>query len=71
MRHVSIVIEAQNLQGETFELELENWQARIFQHENDHLEGMLFIDRMTPASKAMAKNYLTDMREDYDANAST
>jgi len=71
MRHVSIAIEAQNLQGETFELELENWQARIFQHENDHLEGMLFIDRMTPASKAMAKNYLADMREDYDANAST
>ncbi|MGY8758929.1 MAG: peptide deformylase [Planctomycetota bacterium] len=71
MRHISIVIEAQNLQGETFELELENWQARIFQHENDHLEGMLFIDRMTPASKAMAKNYLAEMREDYDANAST
>ena len=71
MRHVSIGIEAQNLQGEIFEIELEDWQARIFQHENDHLEGMLFIDRMTPASKAMAKNNLAEMREDYDADANT
>jgi peptide deformylase len=71
MRHQSIVIEAQNLQGKTFELELEEWQARIFQHENDHIDGMLFIDRMTPASKALIKNDLLFMREEYDADANS
>ncbi|MFT7516918.1 MAG: peptide deformylase [Myxococcota bacterium] len=69
LRHTSIVIEAQNLQGESFEITLEDWQARIFQHENDHLEGMLFIDRMTPVSKEMSKAALLDMREDYADNA--
>jgi peptide deformylase len=71
MRHVSVAIEAQNLQGEFFELELEDWQARIFQHENDHLEGLLFIDRMTPASKALVKNDLIDLREDYQSDANS
>ena len=27
-------------------MELEEFQARVFQHENDHLNGILFFDRM-------------------------
>ena len=32
--------------GERFEVRLQNFQARVIQHENDHLDGVLFFDRM-------------------------
>lgn len=58
-------ISAQDLRGEEFEIELEDWEARIFLHEFDHLDGILFIDRMTQADKAIAKPALTDLAEEY------
>ena len=33
-------------EGEPLDMELEDFQARVFQHENDHLNGVLFFDRM-------------------------
>lgn len=38
-------VRALNEQGEEFEIEGEGWLARAFQHEIDHLEGILFVDR--------------------------
>jgi peptide deformylase len=32
--------------GEPLDMELEDFQARVFQHEHDHLNGVLFLDRM-------------------------
>jgi len=32
--------------GDSLDMELEDFQARVFQHENDHLNGILFFDRM-------------------------
>lgn len=58
-------ISAQDLRGEDFEIELEDWEARIFLHEFDHLDGILFIDRMTPADKALAKPLLAELTEQY------
>ncbi|MBC8369334.1 MAG: peptide deformylase [Planctomycetes bacterium] len=69
LRHTAVKVEAQNLLGEKIEVSFDDWQARIFQHENDHLEGMLFIDRMTPVSKEMVKGQLLNLREDYAADA--
>jgi peptide deformylase len=42
--------------GEPFELEAEGWPARILQHEIDHLNGILYIDRMEPRSFTTAEN---------------
>lgn len=39
-------IRGQNLEGESVELEGEDLLARIFQHETDHLNGILFIDHL-------------------------
>jgi peptide deformylase len=64
-RPVKVRIEAQDLAGTPFEMELEDWEARIFLHEFDHLDGILFIDRMTPADKALAKPRLSDMTREY------
>ncbi|MGE4651426.1 MAG: peptide deformylase [Myxococcota bacterium] len=46
-RAESVVLRAANLDGETLEIRSEGLQAVCFQHEIDHLDGKLFIDRIS------------------------
>ncbi len=46
-RHEKLVVKALNRQGKPVKIKVEGWMARIFQHEIDHLEGVLFTDRAT------------------------
>lgn len=46
-RAEEIVVEAFNLKGECFEFKLKDLPARIVQHEHDHIDGIMFIDRMS------------------------
>jgi len=41
-------------------IEADGWFARIFQHEFDHLEGTLYIDRLIPEYKAEAKEVIAE-----------
>lgn len=41
----SVTLKALSPQGEPIRLEADGWLARIFQHEVDHLDGVLFVDR--------------------------
>ncbi len=41
----AITIKGLNRYGKPFRINADGWLARIFQHEVDHLEGVLFIDR--------------------------
>ncbi len=43
----SVTLRAFTPAGEMTQIEAEGWLARIFQHEVDHLDGVLFIDRAT------------------------
>lgn len=43
-----IEVEGLDENGEPVRIQAEGWQARIFQHEIDHLDGYLFIDRADP-----------------------
>lgn len=45
-RAASIVVEAFDLEGRPFRAELREMPARVVQHEADHLDGILFIDRL-------------------------
>ncbi|MBQ6842527.1 MAG: peptide deformylase [Firmicutes bacterium] len=45
-RALKITIEAQDRFGNAFTMETEGWQARIFQHEYEHLDGRLYTDIM-------------------------
>ncbi len=45
-RSAAIVCRGRDLRGEPFEIAAEGLLARIFQHESDHLDGTLFIDRL-------------------------
>jgi peptide deformylase len=44
-RHETIVVTGQDREGKKFRLKAKGWLARVFQHEIDHLDGILFIDR--------------------------
>ncbi len=50
-RPTSVAIDALDLQGNAFHLESDAFPARVWQHEFDHLEGLLIIDRMTPIDR--------------------
>lgn len=43
-RSTSIVVKGKNRNGQKIKLKLNGWIARIFQHEIDHLSGVLFTD---------------------------
>jgi peptide deformylase len=45
-RATSLVLRAQDVYGKRFEMEVSKFLARIIQHEFDHLEGVLFLDRL-------------------------
>jgi peptide deformylase len=42
-----VTIKGFNRHGRPFRLKADGWLARIFQHEMDHLDGVLYIDRAT------------------------
>ncbi len=64
MKRASVtVIRAQNLQGEVFEERGEGLVARIFQHEYDHLQGRLLIDRMSVVAKMANRRGLKALEE--------
>jgi len=44
----AVLLQAQDLEGAPFELRATGWFARIFQHEHDHLDGVLYVDRLHP-----------------------
>jgi peptide deformylase len=58
-------IRAYTLQGEVFEAEYEGFTSRVVQHEYDHLEGVLLVDRMSVADKQRHKAALQDLVERY------
>jgi len=64
-RKEKITIEAYDLQGESFVGELDGLFARIVQHETDHLDGMLFIDRLSPAQLADLRGELEEFEIDF------
>lgn len=46
IRATHIRLKAQDLQGQSHEYEMEGYEARALQHEMDHLDGLLFVDRV-------------------------
>jgi peptide deformylase len=56
-RPTTIVVEATSPEGEELRIEADGLEARVIQHELDHLDGVLIIDRTTPEQRreALAK----------------
>jgi peptide deformylase len=62
-RAESIKARAQNLEGDKIEIEASGLLARAIQHEVDHLNGILFIDRMNSAAKAALSSRLKRLQK--------
>ena len=54
----------ETLEGEPIEIEASGLLARAFQHEVDHLNGILFIDRMSAATKVALRSRLKRMQKE-------
>jgi len=63
-RAKSVIVRAQTLDGGTIEIEASGFLARAIQHEGDHLNGILFIDRMNSAAKAAVSSRLKRLQKE-------
>ena len=50
-RHATVTVRAQDVHGDWFEVDGEDLLSRAMQHEMDHLDGVLFIDRLSRLKK--------------------
>jgi len=62
-RATHVTCEAQTLEGEWVRIQAEGFYARLLQHETDHLEGILIIDRATPEERKAALVRYREARE--------
>ncbi|MEQ8674476.1 MAG: peptide deformylase [Aggregatilineales bacterium] len=51
-RAYEVVITGQDRHGKDMRIKVKDWLARVFQHEIDHLDGVLFIDKATDVWRA-------------------
>ena len=63
-RAKSVVAQAETLDGKTVRIEAGGLLARAIQHEVDHLNGILFIDRMNSAAKAALSSRLKRLQKE-------
>ena len=65
-RYNKLLIRAQDLEGKTWEFPAEEFFARVIQHELDHLNGILFIDHLSPLKRSLYKRRLKKMLQDQE-----
>jgi peptide deformylase len=65
VRGRSAQIQALDLEGNPIEQAGEGYVARIWQHETDHLNGILLTDRMGPVAKIANRGLLRELEEKY------
>jgi len=64
-RFKSVRVEAVDERGQAFAEALADFPARVVQHENDHLDGILLLDRMSPMAKLANRKKIKELEEDY------
>jgi peptide deformylase len=68
-RALEVTVQAQNVTGERLQLSGEGMLARVFQHEIDHLDGVLFIDRLARSDRKRALREWRERDLDLDLEA--
>jgi peptide deformylase len=64
VRSATVRVRAQDLKGKWFEMDGEELLARAFQHEIDHLDGMLFIFRMSALKRDLTLRKIRKMQRE-------
>lgn len=62
VRPAGITVKALNMDGEEMEYKVDEIMARVFQHEIDHLNGIVFIDHLKGMAKQMIKTRIKNMK---------
>ncbi len=68
-RWADVTVTYQDLDGKEQTLSAGGWLARIIQHEMDHLDGVVFTDRLTAGEKLRVKAKLQELEAEYKARA--
>ncbi len=68
-RHVHVRVRAQDEEGEERVVEASGLEARVIQHEMDHLDGVLMLDRTSRDQKKEAMRTLREMERERDERA--
>jgi peptide deformylase len=63
LRFKDLRIEALDERGKAFSENLADFAARVVQHENDHLDGILLLDRMSPVAKLANRKKIKELEE--------
>lgn len=63
MRFTKLHVDALDQFGHPISADLDGFPARIVQHENDHLEGILLLDRMGPVAKLANRKKIKEMEK--------
>ncbi len=66
LRAKKVWVKALDVDGKPLELMAEDLFARVLQHEIDHLDGILFVNKMRPADQAVNKRKLEDLRRRFE-----
>ena len=64
-RAKSVKVQAYNIKGEAVEIEATGLASRAWQHEIDHLNGVLFVDKMSLVSRIASKTSLGEMESEF------
>lgn len=67
-RHKWIKVEALTPKGRKIKKKYEGYLARIFQHEYDHLEGVVYVDHLSEADRDEVQPVLDDLIQAYKGN---
>ena len=62
-REMRVIARARDTRGEEFELDVTDLAARCILHETDHCDGIVFLDRMTPLKREMAKRKIKTLQK--------
>jgi peptide deformylase len=60
-RPAKVGVKGLDLDGKELEYQADEFLARVFQHEIDHLNGVLFIDRLSPIKRQLLKKQLREL----------
>ena len=66
IRPKAIHVRYQNIKGEFIDEDIDDFRARMFMHENDHLNGVLIIDRIDPKERKQIEPVLRSMKQKYN-----
>jgi len=62
-REMRVIVRAQDIKGEEFEADVEGLAARCVLHETDHCDGIVFIDRITPLKRELARRKIKKLQQ--------